>query len=95
MEDIMADHIPVSHPGPEQDPMYDRDGVQLKIGDNIIFSGGKGRIVDYLAAGTKVSGAVVRVVTTHGQRVDLALKLSGAEWDRHGDGASTGTKYGV
>jgi hypothetical protein len=79
LEDIMAEHIPVEHLGPEPVPMYDRNGYQLKIGDHIVFDGGKGRIVDYLGAGNSRSGVLVRVITSTRQMVDLALLLARAE----------------
>lgn len=62
--------------------MYDRNGKELEIGDDITFTGngGQGRITEYLGAGTPQSGALVRVLNRFGQHVDIALKLADAEY---------------
>lgn len=80
----MGDHIPNSPHNPTEEPMYDKNGFQLKVGDSIAYSGGRGRIVEYLGDGGKF-GARVRLINTKGQRVDVALLLDGAEYKRAED----------
>lgn len=64
--------------------MYDKNGFELKLGDNITFDGGKGRIDEYLGDGGKF-GARVRVITTTKHKVDIALLLAQAEYQRPTD----------
>jgi hypothetical protein len=64
---------------PVLEPMKDRNGYNLKVGDIITYNGGKGRIVEYLGAGNERNGAEVRVIS-RGQKVDIALLLVGAEY---------------
>lgn len=74
----MGDHIPNAPYDDQREPMFDKNGVQLHINDTVTFNGGRGRIVEYLRDTGKY-GASVRLITTQGQRVDIALLLDGAE----------------
>ncbi len=74
--------------------MYDKNGFQLRLGDHITFDGGKGRIEDYLGDGGKF-GARVRVITTTGQRVDIALLLAQAEYKPPVEEYQPTQRYGV
>lgn len=82
---------------PVLEPMYDRNGFQLRLGDTITFDGGKGRIDEYLGDGGKF-GARVRVITTTKHKVDIALLLAQAEYHKptNPDEEAPGTPhYGV
>lgn len=74
--------------------MYDKNGFELKLGDNITFDGGKGHITEYLGDGGKF-GARVRIQTSGGQKVDIALLLAQAEYKPSVEEYKPTQRYGV
>jgi hypothetical protein len=61
--------------------MFDINGMPLKVGDSIQTAQGVCEIVSLVGPDNAAhQGELVRVKTTKGQKTDIRLRLSRAEW---------------